>query len=161
MTTRFFFRLTVPITRLEMSMPEAQMVSEMPRTVLSANPRIIGPKSVWIKPKKNVMAEDRITSTRTPFFCVMAFQPSENSLVKDFVSIACFDWIPFRTTSVAVTVKKKVAVSKRSRRRISEMVSSRPASTGEIRYFADPATPTRPLAFVYCSGVSKSVTVAL
>lgn len=151
----------LPITTLVTSIPLAEIVSPIPSAALVVKLRNIGVKSVCINPRKNVMTDAIRTSTSTPLFFERAFQPSENSFIKDAAAFFFVTAMPRRTVKVAKTVRKNVQMSMRSSSLIPDTESKKPAQIGEIRYFAEPDIPIRPLAFVYCSGVRRSVTVAL
>jgi hypothetical protein len=64
------------------------------------------------------------------------------------------------TSSMHATVRTMVAMSIVSTVVIPEEAMSNPAIAGEIRYWDAEANWTSPPARAYCSGVSRSVTVA-
>ncbi|MNI50390.1 hypothetical protein D3C73_1050480 [compost metagenome] len=138
--TKSFLIGTVPISTLDASIPRAIMVSSVPNTALSEKARIIGIASVSMKPRKKVITEVIITSTSTPLLIETALHPSLNSLMNDPVSSDFLEVRPLRTASVEATVTKKVQMSIISSSFTSETMSRNPASTGEIRYLAEPAT---------------------
>ncbi|MNI18515.1 hypothetical protein D3C73_719280 [compost metagenome] len=125
---------------LETNIPEATIVTSVPTTELLVKVSSIGVESVSINPRKKVSTDVMITSTSTPLLSETAPQPSLNSLINDWVCPYVLEARPLRTARVTPTVTKNVQMSMTSSSLISETVSRKPAITGDIRNFAEPAT---------------------
>ena len=160
----FAYPLFIPFTpmiRPVTSIPQAQIVSAIPRVLASLKERISGSARIWNIPINSVITEDMIMSMMTPRFlhstCHPVFTLSRSGSLFSITDAP----MPRLTTAALMTVKKKVQISITSSNFISLTDRRSPAIIGENRYLADPARDTRPLAFEYSSAVRRSVMVAL